>query len=134
MYSNDEATLTLYKTSAWGVCRDYVIRFNQQQCDIKDIIHIASDIVKFLIDDFHQKDKTIKGRLVARVCYAHAANEDEVMYYHPSYRSEMNDDAIEFFTTHMLKIAQRMDNFNYLGSRLLIKHVAEIYLHITCIN
>ena len=83
MFANEEATLSIYKESLHGVCRDYVIRFYQEQCCIKKVICISSDIVRQLIDEIHQKDEAIKGRLVARMCYIHVNNDDEVMYYHP---------------------------------------------------
>ena len=111
-----------------------VIRFNRNQCDIENVIEISSDITKFLIHEFHQKDKTIKGRLVARVCYSRLSTDEEVTYYHPSYRSEVIEDAENFFITHMMKIAQRMDDFNRNGSNLIINNISEIHLHVACLN
>ena len=134
MFSNNEATLTLYKNSLRGVCKDYVIRFNEEQVSIEKIISISSDIVKQLIDSLQKEDKTFKGRLIACVSYLRIGNEEEVMYYHPSYRNEVIEDANEFYMTHMLKIAQRMDDFNKNGSKLLIKNISEIHLHISCQN
>ena len=130
---DDDVTLTLYKQGLRGTCYDYVIRFREQQHDIQEIIRISSDIVKQLIDDYHQKEMSIKGRLVARVCYLRL-NEEEVMYYHPSYRSEVIKDAEKFYTAHMLKIAQRMDDFNKNSSKLIIKNITEIHLHVSCVN
>ena len=134
MLSNNKASLTLYKGSLRGICKDYVIRFHDEQVCIQNIIHISSDIVQDLIERLHQKDKTLKARLVARVCYLRIGSEEEVMYYHPSYRSEVIEDATEFYMTHMLKIAQRMDNFNKNGSKLLIKNISEIHVHVSCQN
>ena len=137
MYSNEEVTLTIYKESASGACRDYVLRFNREQNNIEEIISISSDVVKQLIDMYHEEDKRIKGRLVACVCYIRVNSdnaEDTVMYYHPSYRSEVIEDPQTFFITHMLKIAERMDNFNRNGSKLLIKNITEIHLHVTHFN
>ena len=134
MYSNDKVTLTLYKESFRKVCRDYVIRFSEEQHRIEEIIHISSDIVKQLIGDYHRKDKTVSGRLVALVKYIRANSNDEVVYYHPSYQTEVIEDANDFFVTHMLKIAQRLDDFNKNGSKLFIKAIVEIHLHLTCVN
>ena len=134
MFSNDNATLTLYKEAFNGICRDYVIKFKHKVCDVETIIPLAFDIVKQLIDEFHLKDKTVKGRLVALVCYSREETEDEVKVYYPSYQSEIIDDADNFFTTHMLKIAQRIENFNHQGSNLLIEGIPEIHLHISCVN
>ena len=57
MYSNNEATLTLYKNSSRSVCKDYVIRLNEEQESIEKIISISSDIVKQLIDSSEQHDQ-----------------------------------------------------------------------------
>lgn len=134
MFSNNEATLTLYKDVMRGVCQDYVIRFHNEQHSIESIISISSDIVKLLLDEFRQGDKTMKGRLVARVRYIQVDTENEVAYYHPSYRSEVIEDMEQFYMTHMLKIAQRMDDFNKNGSNLIIKSIDEIHLHLSCLN
>ena len=71
---------------------------------------------------------------MARVCYLRVNSEVQVMYYHPSYKSEVIDNPNDFFITHMLKIAQRMDDFNKNSSKLLIDHIVEIHLHVTCLN
>ena len=134
MFSNNEATLTLHKQALKGVCQDYVIKFNHDQHQIEKMIPIAFDIFKQLIHELHQKDKTVKGRLVALVCYIREETNEEVNAYHPSYQSEVIDDAEDFFTVHMLKIAQRMEDFNQKGSNLLIKNIPEIHLHVSCIN
>jgi hypothetical protein len=134
MFSNTEAILTLHKEGLKGVCKDFVIKFNHDQRQIENIIPIAFDIVKAVIDEFHLKNKSIKGRLLALVCYVREGTDDEVKVYHPSYQSEIIDDTKDFFTTHMLKIAQRIDDFNQRGSNLLIKNIPEIHLHVTCIN
>ena len=73
MYSNSGATLTLYKKFLRGVCKDYVICFNEEQVSIETIVSISSDIVKQLhiIDSPQQEDKTFKGRLIARVLHSY---------------------------------------------------------------
>ena len=134
MFANDEATLTLHKESFKNVCQDYVIKFNHTQCKIETIIPIAFDIVKQLIHELHLKDKTVKARLVALVCYIREEKNEELKVYHPSYQSEVIDDVGDFFTSHMLKIAQRIEEFNKRGSNLIIKNIPEIHFHVTCIN
>ena len=134
MFSNDFATLTEYKASLRKRVVDYVIRFHSEHVDIHSIIKRSFEIVKQLIEKYQRKDKTVKGRLVALVNYVHTVNETSVSYYHPSFRSEIIDDEDNFFCSHMLKIAERMDNMNQHGSNLLIKNIQEIHLHITVQN
>ena len=134
MFSNNFATLTEYKVSKRKTFVDYVIRFHSEETEIETVIHHSLDIVKQLVEDYHGKDKTIKGRLVALVNYVRINNDTSVSYYHPSLQAEVIDDADNFFCTHMLKIAERMDNMNQHGSNLLIKNIQEIHLHISVIN
>ena len=54
--------------------------------------------------------------------------------FHPSYQSEIIDDVDDFLTSHMFKIAERIQDFNEKGTNLLIKHISEIHLHVSCIN
>ena len=131
MYSNEEATLRLHKRFLKGSCEDYVIRFTHQQRDIEKIIPLAFEIASQLIDDYHKKDRTLKGRLVAAVHYIRENTDDEVKAYHPSYHSEVIENCEDFFITHMLKIAERMSNYNQKGSNLIIKSISEIHLHLT---
>ena len=49
--------------------------------------------------------------------------EEDVNYFHPSYKTEMIDDVETFFSRHMLKLGERMDNFNHHGSNLIIKNI-----------
>ena len=134
MFSNEHATLSLHKTSMRGKVHDYKIIFHDSQQDLRHIIAISSDIVKQLIDKFHADDISITGRLIARVNYFRITTDEEVTYYHASYRSEVIDDAIVFYQAHMMKILERMEMFNENGSNLLIKSIEEIHLHITPIN
>ena len=134
MFSNDFAKLTEYKVSLRKRIVDYVIRFHSEQVDMQLVIKRSLEIVKQLIDKYQREDKTIKGRLVALVNYVHTVNETSVSYYHPSFQCEIIDDVDNFFYTHMLKIAERMENMNKHGSNLLIKYFQEIHLHITVLN
>ena len=134
MYSNNCASITHYKDSLKGKIKDYVLRFNDTETNVKDIIDKSFDLVQRLVNDFHSKDQTIKGRLVARVIYQHMETEKIVSYYHPSFKSEIIEDVETFFMTHMLKIGQRMDSFNRHGSNLLIKQIDEIHFHFNIKN
>jgi len=134
MFANEEATLSLHKESLKGVCRDYVIKFNHEQRTIDKVVSISFDIVRQLIEELHQKDETVKGRLVALVHYVREEENKEVQVYHPSYQSEIINDVEDFFLTHMLKISERMEDLNLRGSNLLIKNISEIHLHLSCIN
>ena len=129
MYSNNDITLSLHKQCFGGAGQDFVIRFKKRETCIKDIISISSTIVKNLINDYQQKGKVLKGRLVARVLYTTMNNTETIMYYHPSFQSELIQDTIVFYTEHMTKIAQRMDDFNRHGSNLIIDTIDEIHLH-----
>ena len=132
MFSNDEAHLTLHKEALNGMFQDYVIKFNQEYLQIEQIIPLAYDIVKQLMEKLNLDEKVVKGRLVALVCYIRKETNDVVQIYHPSYKSEVIIEAENFFTNHMMKIAQRIENFNQNGSSLLIKSIPEIHLHVSC--
>ena len=134
MYSNNRLTLSLHKQCFGGAGQDFVMRFNQYETDINDIISISSNLVKMLVNEYLQKQKAVKGRLVARVVYISMNSNEKVVYYHPSYQTEFIHDGEEFFTQRMLKIAQRMDEFNRNGSNLIIDDIDEIHLHFSMMN
>ena len=134
MYSNDFATLTEYKVSKRKSVADYVIRFHSEQSDIQVIVNFSFDIFKQLVEKYHRENKIIKGRLVALVNYVHMQNEKNVSYYHASFQSEVINDVEKFFHTHMLKIANRMENMNHNGSNWMIKNIEEVHIHITALN
>ena len=134
MFSNDQASLTFHKQSLKGTVCDYVIRFKREERNPELLIPLASDIVSNLIKDQHKSGKKFKGHLVVLAHYTREPFQDEVKVYHPSYQSEMLIDTETFFSTHMLKIAQRMDNFNQRGSNLVLRNITEIHLHINCVS
>ena len=134
MFSNDFATLTHYKDAFKKGLSDYVIRFHSEEIDLEIITKQTFQVVKELIADYHSKDKTISGRLVALVNYFHIDKEEVVSYYHPSYQAEVIDNAETFYFDHMLKICERMENFNHHGSNFIIHNVKEIHVHITVLN
>lgn len=132
MYANKQATLKLYKETLKGVCQDYIIKFNKEQRHVENLIPVTYDVVQQLINDLRLHDKNVKARLVALVCYTREEKNEEMRVYHPSYQSEVIDNVKDFFTAHMMKIAQRMEEFNRRGSNLIIKSILEIHLHVTC--
>ena len=134
MFSNDFATLTEYRASTRKQLVDYVIRFHSQQIDIQQVIKHTFDIVKQLVEMYQHDDKTIKGRMVALVHYVNVVTEKSVSYFHSSCQSEIIDNVNDFFYTHMLKIAERMENMNQNGSNLMVENIQEIHLHISVCN
>ena len=134
MYNNDDITLSLHKECFGGAAQDFVMRFKKQETSIEDIIAISSTVVKRVIDTYQRKRTVVFGRLVARVVYTTLSDNEPVVYYHPSYRSERIHDAKDFYTRHMMKIVQRMDNFNRNGSNLIIKNIDEIHLHFSTLD
>ena len=122
MFSNDFATLTHYKHFGNKVL-DYVIRFHSEQNDLEVIIEHTLDIVKALVQTYRDDNKMVSGRIVVFVKYFHIEKEEDVNYFHPSYKTEMIDVAETFFSRHMLKLGERMDNFNHHGSNLIIKNI-----------
>ena len=134
MYSNEIATLTHYKSAFKGSVVDYIIRFHSHQSIIEFVTEHSFDIVKKLIDEYQRAGKFISGRLVARVVYTNERTGKEVPYYHASYATEVIENAEDFYFTHMLKIAERMDAFNRVGSHLIIDRIDEIHLHVNVRN
>ena len=132
MFANKESTLCLYKEALHGICQDYVIKFNQEQNDIEGVIPIALDLVQEVVRNLQNEDKMPKGRLVAVVRYIREKDNDESRVYLPSFQSETIYDIEEFFMRHMMKIAQRMEEFNNKGSNIFLKNIEEIHLHLTC--
>ena len=138
-FANDFGNVKHHKTSLRGVVQDYVISFNEEQCEIECIMQHSMLIVKELFEAFKKNDKTIKGRLIAKVNYDHlnpmTNEETERSFHFPSYSNEVIEDSYEFFITHMTKIANRIAEFNANhGSNLKLKNIEHIHIQITCIN
>ena len=123
MNSTKDITLSLHKQYFGGAAQDFVIRFKKVETSIEDIITMSSSAVTELFERYRMRGKIIKGRLVARVMYTAMNSKESVLYYHPSFRSELIKDGERFYTDHMLKIAQRMDSFNRNGSSLVINNI-----------
>lgn len=134
MFDNAFASLCHHRTSVRGVVQDYVLNFNEQQLVLEEIVTKTSELVKQLIESFHES-RCVLGRLVAKVNYVHfnaITNEEEIRAYHfPSYSSEEIENVDEFFVKHMTKIASRMDSFHSHGSNLVIKNIEHIHIQLT---
>lgn len=133
-FDNTFASLCHHRTSVRGVIQDYVLNFNEQQLVLEEIVSKTSELVKQLIETFHES-RVVLGRLVAKVNYAHfnaITNEEEIRAYHfPSYSAEEIENVDEFFVKHMTKIASRMDSFHSHGSNLVIKNIEHIHIQLT---
>ena len=133
MYSTKDLTLSLHKQCFGGAAQDYIIRFKEREMTIEDVIDISSNTVTELIQLCQRRGRILKGRLIARVVYTSMNHDESIIYYHPSYSMETIHDPNQFYTEHMLKIAQRMDNFHRNGSNLIIDRIDEIHLHFSTI-
>ena len=112
-----------------------MIRFHSEQDNLDVIVKHTFQVVKELVDYYHyEKGETTSGRLVALVKYFHIDKEEIVSYYHPSYQAEVIEEADNFYFHYMLKICERMENFNHQGSNFIMKNVQEIHFHISVIN
>ena len=109
---------------------DYVISCHKYEVDVACVIAITHD----LFMDLMEKYKNEKVRLIAKVNYDHIVLEEIRSYHFASYASEIVHDPKEFFERHMLKISQRMDEFNHHGSNLLIRNISHIHIQISCKN
>ena len=117
-FENDCATLTFHKNSLRGRVADYVIKCHEPQVDIFCLIG----------------DNDAKVRLVAKVIFKHIPTEELRAYHFGSYAAEYVDDPQDFFQRHMMKISQRMDDFNHHGSNLLIYNISHIHIQLLCNN
>ncbi len=125
--SNEFGKLCFWRQSLKGVVQDYCISFNEEEKDIELVVGKTFDLVKQLFQKFDRRN--IKARLIAKINFAHLANEVDIRSYHfPSYQAEVVYDIEEFFRSHMAKIASRLDTFNERGSNLLILNIEHIHL------
>ena len=131
--SNDCGTLCLHKQSTTGKLQDYVITFHKEERDIELVIGQTKDLFLKLIQTFEKK--VIMARLVMKIHFQHVNEEVEDRFFHfGSYSTEVVHDPDEFFTRHMYKIAQRLDEFNHHGSNLVIKAISHIHIQLTLLK
>lgn len=134
MFSNNFATSSVHKDTFKKKACDYKICFKTEQNNIDNIVKNCFEFVRRIVSYYHEKDKTISGRLIAKVNY-HRFNKEEVeTYYHTSSTTEIIDSAEAFYFVHMLLICDRMNDFNRHGSNLLFKNVEEIHFHVNILN
>ena len=79
-----------------------------------------------------EKYKDARCRLVAKVNFNHILTDEVRSYHFGSYSSELVTDAKEFFERHMLKISQRLEEFNHHGSNLVIRNISHIHIQLSC--
>ena len=133
-FSNDFANINHYKTSIKGRVQDFIIKFNEMQYSIENVVGITSHLFQCLISSFD--GKRIKARLIAKVNFTQinpsTGEDDDRSYYFPSYSAEgITYDAEEFFIRHMTKISSRLDFFNTNGSNLIIKNIEQINIQLS---
>ena len=134
-FQNTCGLLNFHKASARGNVQDYVIHFYRNEVDIENIIDQIFELFQQLLHSF--KDKRVRGRLVAEVAYTHMnpvnQEESERSFHFPSYSSQEILDEYDFFVSHMLKIASRMDSFHANGSNLAIKRIKHVHIQLSVI-
>ena len=132
-FNNHFGCVCHHKSSKWGKCHDYVIKFNTLQHSIEYIIPETCDLIQQLIHSF--KATKILGRLIAKVNFQHfnsQTNDQSSRSYHfTSYQSEEIVDVEDFYVRHMTKIASRLDTFNQNGSNLIIENIECIYIQLS---
>lgn len=133
--TNECGTLSLNRQSTSGKCQDYIISFHKDEADIELAMDRTKHLFLKLIEYFADTDKVIKARLVMKINFQHMANDTEDRSYHfGSYSAEVVRDPSEFFTRHMYKIVQRLDQFNYHGSNLIMKAISHIHIQLTLLK
>ena len=135
--SNDIGELCHYKTSLRGLVEDYIITFNELQCQIDCIVNLTYDLFEKLVSEYRKRHSFLKCRIVAKVNFIHVNEvtntQTERSYYFASCKSENVDDALQFYQSHMLKIASRLESFHENGSNLIIKNIENIHIHLTAV-
>lgn len=130
--SNTFGNICRYGESARGAVQDFIINFNEAQCDIDYILSQTLDLFHQFIETFN--GRLLKGRLIAMVKYKHndnAGEESERFYHFPSYNSEIISDVNEFYVRHMCKLINRMDAFHRNGSNLILVCIKHIHIHLS---
>ena len=132
-FRNDYGNISHHKTSLKGKVQDYIISFENEQLDIREIISDTSVIFQKLYQHFIDKGNVLLCRLIAQVNYVSMNDDKEetlTKIHFPSYMSEYIINQEEFFERHMLKIASRMDTFQQKGSNLRLKNIAHIHVEL----
>ena len=129
-FKNDCATLSFHKDSLRGRVADYVITCHEHEVDIPCVIGHTHDLFMKLMEVYHDA----RVRLVAKVNFHQLPSQELRTYHFGSYAAEFVDDPKDFFERHMMKIAQRMEDFNERGSNLVILNISHIHIQLSCKN
>ena len=128
--TNSFGNLCFHRQSLRGAVQDYIISFEEEECDMETMVYKTYDLFELLLQDF--KDKVMKARLIAQVNYLRLNDQHEVTgeedYHFASYSLEEVADPKEFYKRHMCKIMSRMDSFHQNGSRLMINVIKHIHI------
>lgn len=131
--SNDVADVCEYKTSLKGMFTDYIVTYHRDEMDIVFVLNSTYELFLSIIGLYNKHD--VAGRLVAKVNFLQLnqeTNEETVYPFHfTSLKTEQIFDPKDFFTRHMYKIAERLDNFCSEGSNLILKNISHVHIHIT---
>ena len=132
-FSNAFGKLCFHRQSLRGAVQDYIISFNEEECDMDSMVHKTYDLFEALMQQF--EEAVVKARLIAQVRYLRLNDQHEVTgmedYHFASYSLEEVRDMPEFYQRHMNKIMSRMDAFHQNGSRLMISHIKHIHIALT---
>ena len=129
-FKNDCATLSFHKHSLRGRVADYVIACHEPQVDMFCLIGNTYELFMKLMAHYNDA----KVRLVAKVIFKHIPTEELRTYHFGSYAAELVDEPEDVFQRHMMKIAQRMEDFNEHGSNLVIVNISHIHIQLLCNN
>ena len=133
--TNECGTLSLHKQTTNGKLQDYIISFHKDEADIELVVDRTKQLFLQLIEYFADSNITIMARLVMKIHFQHIVNDLEDRFYHfGSYSAEVVRDPSEFFTRHMYKIVQRLDQFNHHGSNLVMKEISHIHIQLTLLK
>ena len=128
--TNAFGNLCFHRQSLRGRVQDYIISFDEEECDIQTIVNKTYDLFENLMQHF--KEKVVKARLIAKVNYLRLNDQHEVIdnedYHFSSYALEEVTEPKVFYERHMNKIISRMDTFHQNGSRLMINHIKHIHI------
>ena len=132
-FPNDCGTSSFHKQSLKGKVQDYVIEFHKDEIDINVIIGNTYTLFLKLMERF--QDKVVMARLVTKVHFYHFGKRDEAaedrFYHFTSVSTEVVSNPKDFFERHMLKISQRLDEFNSHGSNLVLKTISHIHIQLS---
>ena len=136
-FRNDCAYLNFYKQSLKGTIQDYQISFNEEQKEIEKIVPLTLDLFQQFVQSVEDKPP-LHARLIAKVNFIHVnpltKEIEERAYHFASYKCEQVFNVKDFYQRHMLKIAERLDQFNQNGSHLLMKNIAHIHIQCNFVN